>query len=210
LGFTTDRSVDYVVAQLAKKGGIWTIGRKGMRYATVDFHHQLGAAFGITRPWPSGAPEAAVGVDADAGPAALGRHRITNIGVVVRDLEEASHQYGEVLGLGVSPIKSVDFALPGVSIVTHGAARIAYLKQRGVALKLIEPGAPGPLKEFVERYGNRAHHIGFEVGGHFSPVLAHLEALGGTMILGRRELGYALVDLTKSIGIVVELSGTVK
>lgn len=207
LGFNTMQDVGQVIAQLVKKGGTWTLGGQGARYAQMDFRHLLGAAFGISPPWTNGPPNAS-GADLNIGGEALSRHRITNIGIVVRDLEEASRGYAEVLGLGVSQIKSVDLALPGVSIVSHGAARIAYLKQHGVAIKLIEPRGPGPLQDFVQRYGNRAHHIGFEVGHYFPLAVARLEALGGTVILGRRELGYALVDMTKTLGLVLELSGT--
>jgi catechol 2,3-dioxygenase-like lactoylglutathione lyase family enzyme len=206
LGFSTTENLAQVIARLQQEGGTWTIGGPGVPYAQMDFRAQLGAALGISQPWTA-AQARMRSVDASVGPEALARHRLTNIGIVVHDLEEARRAYGEVLGLGVSQIKTVDLSLPGVSIVSHGSARIAYLKQHGVALKLIEPQGPGPLQDFLDRYGNRAHHIGFEVGHHFPRAVARLEALGGTVILGRRELGYALVDLTKQLGVVLELSG---
>jgi catechol 2,3-dioxygenase-like lactoylglutathione lyase family enzyme len=206
LGYSTTENLAQVIARLQQEGGTWTIGGPGVPYAQMDFRAQLGAALGISQPWTA-AQARMRSVDASVGPEALARHRLTNIGIVVHDLEEARRAYGEVLGLGVSQIKTVDLSLPGVSIVSHGSARIAYLKQHGVALKLIEPQGPGPLQDFLDRYGNRAHHIGFEVGHHFPRAVARLEALGGTVILGRRELGYALVDLTKQLGVVLELSG---
>jgi DNA-binding HxlR family transcriptional regulator/catechol 2,3-dioxygenase-like lactoylglutathione lyase family enzyme len=208
LGFSTTQDMDKVITELAKRGGTWSLGAQGAPHAHVDFRSELGAAFGISQ-WNDGVPQrAAVTAQPTSAPDALSRQRITNIGIVVRDLDEASSRYAEVLRLGVSQIKSVDLALPGVSIVSYGAARIAYLKQHGVAIKLIEPSGPGPLQDCLKRHGNRAHHIGFEVGRYFSSAVAHLESMGGTMILGRRELGYALIDMTKTLGITLELSGT--
>ena len=39
-------------------------------------------------------------------------------------------------------------------------------------------------------------------------VLARLEELGGRILLGRRDLGYTLVDFSDAFGLVLELTGT--
>ena len=102
----------------------------------------------------------------------------------------------------------MDLALPGVALVSHGAARIAYLRLSGVVIKLIEPLSEGPLAQVLQRHGTRAHHLGFDVGRAFPAVLARLEELGGRIMLGRRDLGYTLVDFSDAFGLVLELTGT--
>lgn len=209
LGFNTSANLDAIVPALRQMGGRWTVGSRGAGYAQLDFREQLGAAIGISSTFDR---DAAVrgpgGTPAPGGADLLSRHRVTNVGVIVRSIEETARAYTEIFGLGISPIRAVDLALPGVAIVSHGAARVAYLRLKGVAIKLIEPLSDGPLAEVLAQYGNRAHHLGFDVGRAFAMVLSRLEGLGGRIMLGRRDLGYVLVDFTESIGLVLELTGT--
>lgn len=217
LGFNTRSNLDALIPALSAKGGIWTVGGRGVAYAQMNFQDQLGAALGLsstagTVPTGAVAPayvdEDLAAVPLPGGRELLVQHRVTNVGIVVRSIEDTAHAFSDIFGLGVSPIRAVDLALPGVSIVSHGAARIAYLRLNGVAIKLIEPTSSGPLADVLQQHGNRAHHLGFDVGRSFSAVLARLEGLGGRLLLGRRDLGYALVDFTEPSGLVLELSGT--
>lgn len=210
LGFGTSADIDRIVGALRDKGGRWTIGARGVAYAQMDFHEQLGAALGVAAAGglpPAGTPDTA-GQPAPGGDDLLSHHRVTNVGIVVRSVEQAARSFADIFGIGVSPIRAVDLALPGVSIVSHGAARIAYLRLNGVAIKLIEPTSEGPLADVLARHGNRAHHLGFDVGRSFSAVLTRLERLGGQILVGRRDLGYTLVDFSSAFGLVVEVSGT--
>lgn len=210
LGFGTSANIDQIVEALGDKGGTWTVGARGVAYAQLDFHEQLGSALGVAASGglpPPGKPDTA-GQPLAGGDDLLSHHRVTNVGIVVRSVEDAARSFADIFGIGVSPIRAVDLALPGVSIVGHGAARIAYLRLNGVAIKLIEPTSEGPLADVLARHGNRAHHLGFEVGRSFSPVLTRLESLGGQILIGRRDLGYALVDFSEAFGLVIELSGT--
>ena len=210
LGFGTSANLDLVVPALRAMGGTWTVGAPGANYAQLNFQAQLGAALGLSATGglaPSGQVDTA-GMPAPGGADFLSRHRVTNGGIVVGSIEETAGAFSDVFGLGVSPIRAVDLALPGVAIVSHGASRVAYLRLNGVAIKLIEPLSDGPLAEVLDRHGNRAHHLSFDVGRAFPVVLARLEALGGRILLGRRDLGYTLVDFTDAFGMVLELTGT--
>jgi hypothetical protein len=118
---------------------------------------------------------------------------------------------------GINPVRGVLAAAIAARHVRIGrvlvpaanasSARIAYLRLRGVAIKLIEPQSPGPLRDFLDSLGNRAHHLGFDVGAAFSQVLARLTSLGGRILLGRPDLGYTLVDFSEQMGLVIELTG---
>lgn len=210
LGFHTSADLDTLIPALSAKGGTWTVGARGIPYAQMDFQERLGAALGLSstagRPTPRNDDQTAVPLSGSKD--LLVNHRVTNVGIVVHSVEETARAFSDIFGLGVSPMRAVDLALPGISIVSHGAARIAYLRLNGVAIKLIEPLSSGPLADVLARHGNRAHHLGFDVGRSFSAVLARLEGLGGRILLGRRDLGYTLVDFSEAFGLVIELSGT--
>ncbi|MEQ1898679.1 MAG: VOC family protein [Vicinamibacterales bacterium] len=210
LGFGTSARMDVVVPPLRAMGGTWTVGGPGATYAQLNFQAQLGAALGLSNGGGLVAPGEidTAGMPAPGGAEFLSRHRVTNVGIVVGSIEETAGAFSNIFGLGVSPIRAVDLALPGVALVSHGAARIAYLRLNGVAIKLIEPLSDGPLAQVLQRHGNRAHHLGFDVGRAFSVVLARLEECGGRILLGRRDLGYALVDFSDAFGMVLELTGT--
>ena len=210
LGFGMSADLDVVVPALRAMGGTWTVGAPGATYAQLNFQEQLGAALGLSATGglaPPGQADSS-GMPAPGGAELLSRHRVTNVGIVVGSIEETAGAFSNIFGLGVSPIRAVDLALPGVSIVSHGAARVAYLRLNGVAIKLIEPLSDGPLAHVLQRHGNRAHHLGFDVGRAFPVVLARLEELGGRILLGRRDLGYTLVDFSDAFGLVLELTGT--
>jgi len=216
LGFDTRSNLDALTPALTARGGIWTAGGPGAAYAQMDFQQQLGAAIGLSSTAATESTVALLPAHVDEDPAAvplagsrelLVQHRVTNVGIVVRSIEDTARAFFDIFGLGVCPIRAVDLALPGVSIVNHGAARIAYLRLNDVALKLIEPTSSGPLTDVLQQHGNRAHHLGFDVGESFSAVLVRLERLGGRVLLGRRDVGYALVDFGDPSGLALELSG---
>src|SRR5262249_55985091 len=164
-----------------------------------------GVAFAV---YPDSLPMKLDGVGEDARMVrhdALARQRLTNIGMVVRDISATASEYVDLLGLGMTPTRAVDLPAPGTQAIRH-KARIAYLRQRGVTIKLVE-AEDGPLRALTTTVKNRAHHIGFEVGEHFGAILSRLEAAGGTILAGRRDCGYVLGDFTPQLGIPIEVSG---
>jgi catechol 2,3-dioxygenase-like lactoylglutathione lyase family enzyme len=164
---------------------------------------------GIFFPSQRTGKQAAQGASSVAtGPNALARQRFTHVGIIVRDLERVARTYADLLGVGLSPIRTVNLAFPGRKGDGRGRARIAYLRKRGVALKLIEPLGPSPLQDFVSRRGSAIHHIGFDVGSRLRDTIRWLERCGGRQVLGHADRGYAQIDLTRQLGLVVELGGT--
>jgi DNA-binding HxlR family transcriptional regulator/catechol 2,3-dioxygenase-like lactoylglutathione lyase family enzyme len=181
------------------------VNRKAADYLRIDCPASLGVAFAVY------AGRLPVGMrrrddDVRLLPRdALARQRLTNVGIVVRDIGATIHEYADLLGRGMTPIRTVDLPLPGAQTEPN-KARISYLRQKGVTIKLLE-AQNGPLRALARKVGNRAHHIGFEVGEHFSAILARLEAAGGAIVAGRRDCGYVLVDFKRQLGIAIELNG---
>jgi methylmalonyl-CoA/ethylmalonyl-CoA epimerase len=203
VGFTTAGGLDEKVALLQQKGGRLRLGGPRTSYASLDFRDQLGTDLGIHI---DERKRASPRCRANAAPPPELR-RLTHIGIVIRNLEETARTYADVFGVASSPVRLVKFVAPGRARADCGIAKIAHLRTRGVVLKLIEPVGPGPLREFVERHGSGVHHLGFEVGENLPHLIEELGRQGGRQVLGRSECGYAHIDLTSQLGLVLELSG---
>ncbi len=141
----------------------------------------------------------------------LGGGTVTQIGIVVRDIEKASRAYAEILGVGV-PSWSLTDSADKAHTEFRGApsearAKLAFIPLKNVTLELIEPvGGPSTWRDFLEKNGEGVHHIAFEVKG-MDGTVAGL-ARGGLPLLqkGDYEGGrYAYVDGTARLAVILEL-----
>ena len=118
-----------------------------------------------------------------------------HIGVVVRDLESAVAAWGDRFGLVASGREE----LPAVGV------RVAYLGGAGTRLQLLEPTAPGPLRDFLDAHGEGVHHLCFAVDdipttiGGIAPGAAVRMHMGG----GGRRASFLPEAVT---GVAVELT----
>jgi methylmalonyl-CoA/ethylmalonyl-CoA epimerase len=79
---------------------------------------------------------------------------ITEVGVAVRDLAQATRLFVDVLGATAGPVQ--DFAPYGM--------RFCMCRVGQVDFELMEPaGDSGVIAQFLERFGEGLHHIGFSV-----------------------------------------------
>ncbi len=96
---------------------------------------------------------------------------VAHIGIAVRDLDDASRFYREVLGLEPSPPETAD------------GARIVSFAFGAVHVELLAPDLPdSPIARFLERRGPGIHHVCYRV----PDVAAALETC--------RNAGYRLID----------------
>jgi catechol 2,3-dioxygenase-like lactoylglutathione lyase family enzyme len=93
---------------------------------------------------------------------------VTQIGVVVRDIEAAVERYSRILGLEKPKIIITDE--PEKARTTyHGQstparAKLAFFDLGQVQLELIEPvGGPSTWQEHLDAHGESVHHIAFVV-----------------------------------------------
>jgi methylmalonyl-CoA/ethylmalonyl-CoA epimerase len=147
---------------------------------------------------------------ADAAAPLAGRP-LTQVGLVVDDIEPAACAWAALLGVPVPNISTTD----GVELAHtehHGAltsarAKLAFFKLGQVDLELIQPlGVPSTWNDQLAAHGASLHHIAFGVKG-MPQVLAQLAAAGlplaqrGDYTGGR----YAYVDGGPRLGAVIEL-----
>ena len=149
---------------------------------------------------------------APADPAApLGGRPLTQVGLVVAEIEPAARAWAALLGVPVPNIITTD----GVELAhtehlgapTPARAKLAFFKLGQVDLELIQPlGEPSTWNDQLVAHGASLHHLAFGVKG-MSQVLSQLAAAGlplaqrGDYTGGR----YAYVEGGPRLGAVIEL-----
>ena len=142
---------------------------------------------------------------------ALGTTMITQVGVIVADIETKAKAWADVLGLPVPEIiitDTVDVAQTehkGES--TPARAKLAFLHLGQVDLELIEPiDGPSTWKDQLDQHGESLHHIAFVINGMQEKV-AYLDTKGLPLVQRGEYTGgrYAYVDGTAKLGAVLEL-----
>jgi catechol 2,3-dioxygenase-like lactoylglutathione lyase family enzyme len=141
----------------------------------------------------------------------LGSKTVTQIGIIVRNLEESAQAWSRLLGVPVpetivtEPVDRTHAQYQGQP--TPALAKLAFFQLGQVTLELIEPiGEPSTWQDQLVRHGQSLHHIAFEVKGmadrltvlaeHGLPVLQRGEYQGGR---------YAYLDGQQQYGAIVEL-----
>jgi methylmalonyl-CoA/ethylmalonyl-CoA epimerase len=109
---------------------------------------------------------------------------VSQVGVVVRDLEKTTRFLVEVFGIG--PFHIIDFPpadRPDMKMIYRGEpanfrARIGYADLGAVELEVIQPlEGESVWKDFLQEHGEGIHHIRFSTFD-LPPVVEHLERHG--------------------------------
>lgn len=141
----------------------------------------------------------------------LGSDRITQIGVVVKDIEKSSRAYAELLGVDVPKWELTD-PVEKSHTEYHGKpskaqAKLAFFQVGNTVIELIEPvGGPSTWQEFLDTKGEGVHHIAFEVKG-MEKRIAGLKAIGIPLIQRGDYTGgcYSYLDGGPKLGVILEL-----
>jgi methylmalonyl-CoA/ethylmalonyl-CoA epimerase len=144
--------------------------------------------------------------------AMIKNQKMTQVGVVVRDIEKASKAWAAFLGMEEVPEWMI--ASGHESRPTHfkgnpsgATAKLAFFQLENITVELIEPlEGPSTWHDFLETHGPGIHHIAFEVDNmkHTVPMMEAAgikeEQHGGW---GTGE--YAYMNGSGSIELIVEL-----
>ena len=144
-------------------------------------------------------------------PGKLGDNVVVHIALVVRDINRSAKAYADLFGVEVPKISVTDplekTRLQFRGEPTQALAKLAFLRLENITIELVEPvGGPSTWREFLEMKGEGVHHIAFRVKG-MEENIALLEKQGGKLIQKGDFIGgsYAYVDLTRQLGVIVEL-----
>jgi len=141
----------------------------------------------------------------------LGNRVITQIGIVVRDIEAVSEAYATFFGVekpqwfwtdGYEKAHTTVYGQP-----SQARAKLAFFDMGSVQLELIEPDEnPSTWREFLDKYGEGVHHIAFVIKD-MDGKIKKLEQNGMRLIQrGDYEGGrYAYIDTLRQLKVLIEL-----
>lgn len=142
---------------------------------------------------------------------ALGTTTVTQVGIIVRDIEAKARAWSEILGLPLPPIiitDTVDVAQTEYQGARSTArAKLAFFHMGQVDIELIEPiGEPSTWRDQLNQHGESLHHIAFEIKGMPERV-AYLASKGVPLVQRGEYTGgrYAYLDGVAQLGAVLEL-----
>jgi methylmalonyl-CoA/ethylmalonyl-CoA epimerase len=141
----------------------------------------------------------------------LGTNKMTQICIVVKDIEKCSADYAVFFG-----VKKPSISTTGPRDETHaeykGAptdarAKLAFFRFKNITLELIEPvGGPSTWKEWLDTHGEGVHHIAFNVRDTKGKVKALADKDVNVVQRGDYRGGkYTYLDATGPLKIVLEL-----
>ena len=141
----------------------------------------------------------------------LGTTMITQVGIIVQDIEAKARAWAEVLGLPVPEIMITDTYERAQTEYdgkpSKARAKLAFFHLGQVELELIEPvGKPSTWQDQLDEHGDSLHHIAFEIKGMTEKV-AYLEAKGLSLVQRGEYPGgrYAYIDGSAQLGSILEL-----
>ncbi len=141
----------------------------------------------------------------------LGTNVITQIGILVHDIEKTSQTYAEFFGVEKPQwimTDTVDKAHTEYrGEPTKARAKLAFFNMGSLQLELIEPDhEPSTWRESLDRNGEGVHHIAFVVQGMQEKVML-LEKNGMPLLQKGDYTGgrYAYIDTLKDLKVIIEL-----
>ncbi len=142
----------------------------------------------------------------------LGTHVVTQVGLLVHDIEKTAQVYADFLGVARPPIRVTD-ALDKSQAKYRGnptpaRAKLAFFDVGpGLQIELIQPDEkPSTWREDLDRKGEGVHHIAFVVKG-MKEKLSDLSKEGMPLVQSGEYTGgrYAYVDANKDLKVLIEL-----
>ncbi len=141
----------------------------------------------------------------------IGTHFVTQIGLVVRDIQKSIDNYSDVFGLPRPEVIITDEYEQAKTIYrgkpTLARAKLAFFDFGQVQIELIEPiGEPSTWQEVLDSKGEGIHHIAFQIKDT-GQVVQYLEGKGIELVQQGHYTGgmYSYLDGSESLGLVLEL-----
>ncbi|MEX0322761.1 MAG: VOC family protein [Puniceicoccaceae bacterium] len=140
------------------------------------------------------------------------KHEMTQVGIVVKDIEQAAERWAAFLGLEETP--KINMASSSERVPTQyrgkpsdASAKLAFIRLENITVELIEPvGKDSTWMEFLETKGEGIHHIAFQVKGMNDRILEFGQSEIPMVQRGGWATGeYAYMDGGKNLGLIIEL-----
>jgi methylmalonyl-CoA/ethylmalonyl-CoA epimerase len=142
----------------------------------------------------------------------LGTNFVTQVGILVHDIEKTARAYADFLGLDMPPIIVTDELDKSQArykgAPTHARSKLAFFKVGPTLdIELIQPDKePSTWREDLDRNGEGVHHLAFVIKGMKEKV-AELKAADMPLVQSGEYTGgrYAYVDAHRDLKVLIEL-----
>jgi len=141
----------------------------------------------------------------------LGTKIVTQIGILVHDIEKTAQAWADFFGIEKPKIfvtDTVDIAQTEFrGAKTPARAKLAFIDAGQLQIELIEPDhEPSTWREYLDQHGEGPHHIAFVIDGMKEKVI-QLESRGMPLIQKGEYTGgrYAYMDTFAQLKVLVEL-----
>jgi hypothetical protein len=141
----------------------------------------------------------------------MGFRQAVQIGIVVKDIENARKLWAKLLNLEEPPIiETEDWESTHMSFrgkPSRGRAKLTFFKLENITIELIQPlGGPSTWQDFLEKHGEGIHHIAFTTE-NVSEAIQRLSELNGQIEQSGQFKGggYVYIDSRKGLGAILEL-----
>lgn len=136
---------------------------------------------------------------------------VTQIGIIVRDIETKARAWSEILGLPMPDIIITDTVDKTQAEYngkpTPARARLAFFHMGQLDVELIEPiDGPSTWRDQLDQHGDSLHHVAFEIKG-MKEITAYLDSRGVPLLQRGEYTGgrYAYFDGAAQLGTILEL-----
>lgn len=141
----------------------------------------------------------------------LGTNVVTQIAIVVHDIEKTAKAYADFFDMDVPPISLTGTQEEAKTVYREepslARSKLAFFDMGSVQIELIEPDEyPSTWREHLDEYGEGVHHIAFVVEDLKGTV--HTLERKGMPIIQKGEYDggrYAYVDTTEELKVLFEL-----
>lgn len=141
----------------------------------------------------------------------LGTQVVTQIGIIVKDIEKVSQAYADFFGIEkpkwsmTDPLEMSQTEYKGQP--AEARAKLAFIDCGQLQIELIEPDEnPSTWREFLDEQGEGVHHIAFMIHGMKEKAML-LEKNGMPLIQKGEYTGgrYAYIDSSDHLKVLIEL-----
>jgi methylmalonyl-CoA/ethylmalonyl-CoA epimerase len=141
----------------------------------------------------------------------LGNKVVTQIGIIVNDIEETSQVFADFFGVEkpsytvTDEVEKSQTEYKGNSSTAR--AKLAFFNMGSLDIELIEPDIePSTWREFLDTHGEGVHHIAFNIKGMKEKVML-LEKNDMKLVQKGEYTGgrYAYMDTIKQLKVMIEL-----
>jgi len=141
----------------------------------------------------------------------LGNNVITQIGILVNDIEKTSQAYADFFGIA-KPQATLTDAVDKAETEFNGVrsearAKLAFIEMGSLQFELIEPDHhPSTWRNYLNEHGEGPHHIAFVIEG-MKEKITLLESKGFPLQQKGEYTGgrYAYMDTFKELKVLIEL-----